>query len=296
MSKEQNIPLLATRSGITQDTIREREDLQRSLLKHSNSLIDQLIKNLDVANKLIQRKLSPSHLERQINYLRSDIEPLRGFISRISLHAQNLGAMKKEYELQGAFTAGLNNLHTSLSSTCTDSRVSLHKSKPVHKTQSPDINISSAKPHQKSSPAFRSPRFFTPRRLPDQQLSTGVNRSCSPIKFSEVDGDIRVLRNNNCLDQVDYNHITPDNVDLTQIVDIARRTISCKTSKFYRKLLRRAVYWKYRLTGSTDMGIIDCFVAIIIMLLLYQIAFLVVNRFWLLYKSTAGVRRGIRPM
>ena len=84
------------KTAITHDTIVQRQELQKSLLKHSNRLIDQLLKNLDVADNLVKRKLSPSHIERQINYLRADIEPLRGFISRISLHAQNLGAMKKD--------------------------------------------------------------------------------------------------------------------------------------------------------------------------------------------------------
>ena len=299
------------KTAITHDTIVQRQELQKSLLKHSNRLIDQLLKNLDVADNLVKRKLSPSHIERQINYLRADIEPLRGFISRISLHAQNLGAMKKEHELQGAFTEGMNNLYTSLSSTGSDTssvtRYLLDRNArtpvgtPSKLARTPNsIPPKSFKSPPKQRSRSRSPPFYTPRKVLaySPQRTHGISKSCSPVRFNDGDCLRERLSKKDSSDQVDFpsSFVDLENLDWRQIIDISKNTIYRKSSRLYRRVLKWLVYWKFRLTGSKKIGVGDSLLALIVVALVFHALHYFLDYLWLFYKSKAGVRRGVRPM
>lgn len=84
--------------------IKDREELQKKVLRHSNRLINELLKKLDDAEHVVHKRLSPMHLEKLICHLRDDITPLKYLIVRISEHAERLGSMKRDEHLRYART------------------------------------------------------------------------------------------------------------------------------------------------------------------------------------------------
>ncbi|XP_067928296.1 uncharacterized protein [Watersipora subatra] len=269
---------------ISSDTIRQREELQKSVLKHTNRLINQLLKNLDEADNVIKKRLSPSHLERLINYLRDDIQPLRGFINKISVHAENLGSMKKEYELQGAGGEGLRTL--SLSTTNSDSNSSFTRYMFDRTAREPSLH------HDKVEPP--SPPYLTPRNSPRKKMADGfVSKSCSPIRFDVGDG---LSHKSDVSTEGDPKWVMPENVDLSQIVELSRRAISRELRKIYKTILRWILFWKYKLTGSQRIGLVDFFIVIILIFLLYRGAVHALDYSWKIYRTWTNMRRGIKPM
>lgn len=85
---------------VTREAIQQREQLQKSIIRHTNQMISQINKSLKEMESILSQKLSPVHLRMIIGYIREDIQPVAGFINRISNHAELIGKMKKEHELK----------------------------------------------------------------------------------------------------------------------------------------------------------------------------------------------------
>lgn len=85
---------------VTRDTIQKRENLQDSVIKHTNRIVDQVQRSLREMETIIDQDLSPIHLRRIIDFIREDIQPVKTFIKRISTHAEQIGSLKKEHELR----------------------------------------------------------------------------------------------------------------------------------------------------------------------------------------------------
>ena len=271
------------RTVITAETIKQREELQKSVLKHTNRLINQLLKNLDEADNVIKKKLSPSHLQRLIDYLRDDIQPLRGFINKISLHAENLGTLKKEYELQGA--SGEPSLHNlSFSTTASESNSSFTRYMFDRRARAvSDENVNSP-----------SPPYHTPRLSPAPQPVDGyVSKSCSPIRFDK--GDINVSRKDSS-EQVDMDEMIRERLDVTQVVDVSRYAIAREIRQVYKAILCWMLFWKYRITGSQRVGIIDCLFLIVLLWIFYRGSAHLLDHCWRIFKSSRNMRRGVKPM
>ena len=103
----------------SRETIQKREDLQASVIKHTNRIVDQVNRSLREMETIINQDLSPIHLRRIIDFIREDLEPVKTFIRRISSHAEQIGSLKKEHEMRK--TIFYHSLAESLSSTTSDS-------------------------------------------------------------------------------------------------------------------------------------------------------------------------------
>ncbi|KAF6031770.1 hypothetical protein EB796_009927 [Bugula neritina] len=284
-------------AAITYETIKQRQDLQKSVLRHTNKLINQLLKNLNEADNVIKKNLSPGHLQRLISYLRNDIEPLPGFVSRISLHAENLGSMKKEFELQKAFNESLHNI--SFSTIGSDSQSSFTRYMIDRAAREPSPIIP---PKSPASP-YHTPRARNEERenhqLPvrdssprNRRISGYVSKCTSPVRFA--DGD--VLDRKDSSEQVDLPELNPEEFGVTQLVRAARQNAILVLLGLGRLMFRRVLAWKFRLTGSRRLGKAESLVILLAGIMLYRLLFYMTDYSWKLYKSATGMRRGIRAM
>lgn len=114
---------------VTREALEQRERLQNSVIKHTHQIVDQVYKSLSEMESIINQKLSPAHIRRIINYIREDLQPLTGFIKRVSDHAEKIGSLKKDIELRNELQCAcrrISNQEPSDHSSCSTSSTSTH--------------------------------------------------------------------------------------------------------------------------------------------------------------------------
>lgn len=147
---------LIRQSSITNEIIKQKEELLKSVIVHSENVISQLLQNLREVEGLAKDERPPSHLVRLVRYLRDDIEPLSDLIPLIRLNAEKVGSLKAEYKLQREFSEAIKELYTTLSATrshveCTYCKLKGYK---------PDVNPYAREVNMVGNTL--NPRYITP--------------------------------------------------------------------------------------------------------------------------------------
>lgn len=81
---------------VSKDAVDHRLNLQKSVINHVGSILDEINQRLGEMESAINLKLSPIHLRRLIDYIKEDLQPLKGYVLRISNHGQHIGSLQKE--------------------------------------------------------------------------------------------------------------------------------------------------------------------------------------------------------
>lgn len=292
------------RSVLTFETIKQREDLQNSVLKHSNRLIGQLLKNLDEAENVVHRRLSPSHLERLIRYLRDDIQPLRDFITRISLHAEKLGSLRKEYELQALYGERIKEFQASLTQCSSHSESSSSLTRYIigrdeRDNREDDLMADRMHTTPYSTPRVLSPPLKAPQCSPEAPPACQYrSTSCSPIRFDNGDILARRLCYKDSSEQVDLyrDSLDLENSDITQVLEAAKKTLVRKSKQAIKDSMKWLRRTKYKLTGSREFTFLDRLVLLLLLVAMYSAMDWGVHYGKMAYRSLADVRRGVIPM
>lgn len=126
---------LSKQLGTLKENIQQREDLQLSALDHVERMVAHLLRSIEEANAVVKKGLSPVHIRRVLDYLREDIEPLGDLIRRISATSEQLGSLRREYELLDCDQLESSS-RTSSSSHCEPYLLGQRRDKPTEKSPS----------------------------------------------------------------------------------------------------------------------------------------------------------------